>query len=227
MARRTSAKEAALLRYLAHPYQLLGVVLAVVVGLIGHNLVQAWVADRLGDREPRRRGFLRPDLHRQADGIGAIATLVVPFGWGFAAPVPIEARFRRQRMRATIALLAGPAYLVGLLFGAVAIGLHTNDEHALEITGHAIATLAGLVVLSLIPIPPLAGGRVFFLYAPTSPGWQRARFTLGDTNAGRLVAFGILILPILFPLLPDVVHDLAEPLVRGVIRALGTSPNPL
>lgn len=216
-----------MLRYLGHPYQLLGIVLAVFVGLIGHNLVQAWVANLLGDREPRRAGFLSLDLRKHVDPLGAVACIVVYFGWGFPAPVPIESRFRRQRTRATVALLAGPAFLLVLLFAVTAIAVRVTNPHLLDVASYAAACLSGLTVLSILPIPPLSGGRAFFLYAPTSPGWQRARFQLSETHTGRFIALGIVLLPILFPLLPDVVRELADPLLRWVIRTVGSSPNPL
>jgi len=209
-----------MLRYLTHPYQLLGIALAVFVGLIGQNLVQAWVANAWGDREPRRQGFLRPDLSKHIDPLGAVACIVVYFGWGFAAPVPIETRFRRQRFRATVALLSGPAFLLALLFAAAWIATNTTNGRVYETALYAAASLSGLTVLSLFPIPPLPGGRAYFLYAPVSPGWQRARYHLAEGHLGRLIALGFVLLPILFPLLPDPVRDLADSLRNWVFRTV-------
>jgi hypothetical protein len=216
-----------LLRYLTHPYQLLGVVLAVFIGLVGHNLAQAWVANALGDREPRRNGFLRPDLRKHLEPLGIVACALSYFGWGFPAPVPLDMRFRRNRLRVAVSLLAGPALLLALLFGTCSILVRTHSEHLVEVTGFASATLAGLTVLSLFPIPPLAGGRVVFLYAPNTPGWQRARLNLVETQMGSFIALGIVLLPVFFQLLPDPLRDLADALLRWVIRVVGSSPNPI
>lgn len=212
-----------MLRYLGHFYQLLAVVVTVFVGLLGHNLVQAWVAVRLGDREPARQRFTRLDLRKHLEPLGAVAVFLAYFGWGFAAAVPITARFRRQRGRATVALASGPLFLLGWTYGMVALlrlAERTTNVHLGEFAVYAATTSAGLFVLSLLPVPPLTGGRLLFLYAPTSPGWQRARYRLTETTAGPLIALAIVLLPVLFPLLPDIVGELADPLLRALGHSL-------
>jgi len=211
------------LRYLAHPTQLLGVVIAVVVGLLGHNLAQVYAARALGNAEPIRQGYGTPKPQRHLEALGIVAALLAYHGWSFSAPVPIEARFRRQRPRATISLLSGPAFLLLLTFGAVVLLRTLNQGRVGEGAAAAAVTSAGLLVMSLLPIPPLTGGRVLFLYAPTSPSWQRARYQLGETQTGALIALAILLLPVVFQGLPDIVGQLAVPILRSVGRAVGVS----
>lgn len=208
-----------MLRYLNHPYELLGVVVAVVLGLFGHNLAQAWAAYALGDREPVRQGYGELKPSRQLDPFGAVCCALVVAGWGFPAAVPITSRFRRQRVRATVALLAGPLYLLVLTALAVLLVAHVDSVHLVDFSTAAAVSAAGLFVTSCLPIPPLSGGRLLFLYAPTSPGWNRARYQLTETQTGVLVALAILLAPSLFSALPDVVGELAGPLVRALARA--------
>lgn len=205
-----------MLHYLSHPYELLGVIVAVVLGLLGHNLAQAWTANAVGDPDPVRRGFGSPAFSRQLEPFGAVSVALAFWGWGFPAPVPIAARFRRHRPRATVALLAGPLYLLILTALAVLLMAQASSGHFIEFSAAASASAAGLFVTSCLPIPPLTGGRLLFLYAPTSPGWVRARYRLVETQAGVLIALAILLLPILFTALPNVVSELAGPLVRGL-----------
>ncbi|HEV7207707.1 MAG TPA: hypothetical protein VGN54_03100 [Mycobacteriales bacterium] len=210
-----------MLRYLAHPTQLLGVVVAVVLGLLGHNLAQAYAARALGDQGPLRQGYGTPNPQRHLEALGVVAALLAYHGWTFAAPVPIEARFRRQRSRATVALLCGPAFLLLLTFAAVALLRATSQGRVAEGALAAAITAAGLLIMSLLPIPPLTGGRVLFLYAPTSPGWQRARYQLTETQTGALIALAILLVPVVFQGLPDIVNQLAAPVLRAVGQVVG------
>lgn len=210
-----------MLHHLGHPYALLGVVAAVVLGLFGHNIAQARTAQALGDGGPVRDGFGAFALKRQIDPLGAVAYVLVTFGWGFPAAVPIIARFRRQRVRATAALLAGPLFLLLVTFLAVAALRSASGAHLTEFLAFAATSSAGLFIASLIPIPPLTGGRILFLYAPTTAGWQKARYHLLETQTGPLIALAILLLPAVFPGLPDVVSELVNPLLRQLGRAVG------
>lgn len=208
-----------MLRYLSHPYELVGVIVAVALGLFGHNLAQAWTAYALGDHEPVRQGYGSLTPSRQLDAFGAVSVALAYFGWGFAAAVPITVRFRRSRPRAAIALAAGPVYLLALTAVAVLLLSHANNAHLSEFSQYAAVSAAGLFITSCIPIPPLTGGRLLFMFAPTSPGWTRAKYRLTETQAGVLIALAILLLPVFFTALPNVVDELAGPLLRGLARA--------
>ena len=70
-------------------------------------------------------------------------------------------------------------------------------------------------VLSIMPLPPLDGGRLLFALAPRTMGWQRARFRLDDENWGALILL-VLALPVLFrvPLALTLLGYIVDPLVR-------------
>lgn len=220
-----------MLRYVLHGWTLLGYVVAVVVGLGGHNLVQTFGAAALGDRRPLREGFARW-TPRQLDPLGTVTTVLTHGAWGWAGAVPVEARFPRLRFRAALSLLLGPAYLFGLTVAAGAVYVHAAREGSglqllLRPSGLQQASLAafvccaGLCVVSLAPFPPLALGRALWLYAPTTPGWQRARYAFEEEAVGSLVGFAFLMLPLVFTSFPDVVGRLAGHLADGVLDIVG------
>lgn len=209
-----------MLRYLDQGAFLLGGVLAVLVGFFGHNVSQAWVARALGDHIPLRAGFGRPS-RSQLDVLGVIASILTYYGWGFAAPVPLDSRPRR-RGRTAVALLAGPVFLLAQTVVCAAAARGAVDggfgDRALLF---AEIVSAGLFVTSMIPLPPLALGRALWMYAPSTGGWPHARYRLEQESIGRLVAFAILMVPVVFTSLPDPVRELALPLARRLTQAVG------
>jgi len=212
------------LHHLSHPYTLLGVLVAVVVGLFGHNLAQAWTARALGDSSAVRNGYGALDPQRHLEPLGVVCVLLVHFGWGFPAPVPLPTRFRRERTRVAVALAAGPVFLLGLTALAVLLLRAARDQptgHLFEFGAGAALSAAGLFITSCLPVPPCAVGRIVFLYAPYTPGWQQARYRLVETPMGPLIVLAVLLLPVIFTLLPDVVGQLSGPLVRALARAEG------
>lgn len=205
-----------MLRSLLHGWALLGFAVTVVVGLAGHNLLQAWGARLLGDRGPVREGYGR--LGRiQLDPLGTVTAVLTAGAWGWAAPVPMDVRFRKQRARAAAALLLGPAYLFGLTVGVEAVVVHAHlDPRLLEAFLAALSCSAGLLIVSLAPFPPLALGRALWLYAPTTPKWQRAKYSVQEESLGSLIAFGFLMLPLMFTGLPDAVGRLVPHVIAGI-----------
>lgn len=208
-----------MLRELAHPDLLIGFVLAVLVGLFGHNLAQAWTARALGDQTAVRAGFARPRW-RQLEPLGVVAAALTVGAWGFPSQVPVEMRFRRSRHRAVAILMSGPLALALLTFVGVAVtkavvpGVHGSSAFAFHVAVAYSTSMGGLTVMSLLPFPPLALGRALWMWAPTSPGWSRARLALEEESIGNVVAFAVLLLPLLFNGLPDVVGQLDPPLLQ-------------
>jgi Zn-dependent protease len=197
---------------LAHPLSLVLLLLSFVVGITLHGWVQSLVADRLGDRRPRMEQRLRPDPQRQIDPIGAVAAALSGLGW----VRPVELPDRRRRGAVWLVALSGPAtnlilgvgLLVGyrLLYGTVQVSdLSYVLQHGLAISSSAFGEAALLLVggsqvylgaLSLIPLPPLGGGRLLFSLAPLTQGWQKARYYLVEQNIGVGITLVLLIIPL-------------------------------
>jgi hypothetical protein len=218
------------------PAQLLGIILAIVVGLYLGTVAQVLVARATGDPMPQRFGWLKPRPTRQINIFSAVAMVIVGYGW--AEQPPLNDRWRSRRFHVAGAVLARPITLALLALAAIA-GLrgitHTvdydiGDRTVKVLTGNAFAqdllaqmalTFAGLCVVSLIPCPPTDGGRILFTLGGTSRGWQNARYQLEERNFGLAIVLGLLLLPVLFQGFPSVVNQLAPQILKGWASLVG------
>jgi Zn-dependent protease len=69
-------------------------------------------------------------------------------------------------------------------------GLKGKAEVALLLLG-LLQVLVGVV--SLLPLPPLEGGRLLFLFTPKTLGWQKAEYQLAERNIGLVIVLVCLI----------------------------------
>ncbi len=199
---------------LRHPLALIALLAGFLVGVVAHGAAQAVVAGRLGEPFLHGGGRRRLDPRRHLDPFGAIAAALAGPGWG-GSPELDRLRMRAPR-RYAAAVLAGP--LANLLLAAVGIGgylLAGGPGFLLDgsvvagvrgsvLPGSAVQTVALLFglenlamgLLSLVPLPPLDGGRVLFAVGPRSAGWQRAEYVLREQNWGILAVLLLLVLPL-------------------------------
>ena len=228
-----------MLYHLAHPTELAGIIAGLLTALLAHNVAQVWAARALGDPTALRGGFSSFSASRYIGVYGAVAAVLVGTGW--AEPIPVATRFRRSERRAAVALAAGPvaALVVTGLWVLAAVALNASSV----VVGSDTAGLAGAVqpaasgllrgvlyavgaagtaaVLSVLPMPPLAGGRILFLLAPKTLGWQRARQRLVDSPIGSYIVLAIILGPLVLPGLPKVVPQCATPVIAAMLRAAG------
>jgi Zn-dependent protease len=224
------------LQLLRSPDKLLGVVLALIVGITLHSIVQAAVARALGDRAPAATGRLTPDPRRHFDPFGIIVMVLSGIGWN--RPVAFqEPRFRGARRRYLLAVLAGP--LTNLALGALGLVALYAAGARLMLTVHPDGPLlrytfgqtllyefavvnAAVGVLTLVPLPPLDGARILWLYTPKSSGWQNARYQLEERNIGIGLCV-LLMLPIFGGegLLMRIVLSVAGAFLAPIATSLG------
>jgi len=208
---------------LAHPGNLLGIVVALVIGLLAHDAAQTLVAAGLGDDTARRAGRLTARAAQRLDPFGAVAAVIT--GWGWGSPVPVDERWRGRRYRMAAALAIGPLTFVVLALVAV-LALRTaepGDAFGFGFLRYLGVTFAALAIVSVLPLPPLDGGRIMLLLAPQTLGWQKARYQLVDRNVGVAAALAIVLLPRLFPGLPGIIEQLYPPLLNGLWSLVGGS----
>jgi Zn-dependent protease len=217
------------LRYLDQPAPLLGILIALYIGLLAHDAAQVLVASALGDPMPKRSGrlTLRPEKH--ASIFSAVAMVIVGVGW--AEPIPMNDHWRRLRYRISAAVIAGP--IVYVLLAAITIaGMravspvilvksdrwagYVSNSFSAKLLAAMAFTFCAMTVLSLIPLPPTDGGRLLFTLGGTSPGWGNARYQLEERNFGLALILAILLLPILFQGFPSVVGQLAPEIYKGL-----------
>jgi len=182
--------------------------LPVVFAITVHEVAHGWVARKLGDSTAYRLGRLTLNPIRHIDPIGTILVpgmllLIGGIVLGWAKPVPVVMRnLRHPRRDMAIVALAGPmANLVMALAWCVVVRvavavLHPGGGIAL---GFVYMGLAGilinlvLMVINLLPIPPLDGGRVVAsLIPPRYAGWFTAIERFGLLIVLGLLATGLL-----------------------------------
>lgn len=173
--------------------------LPVLFAITVHEVAHGWVAKHLGDPTAEMLGRLTLNPLRHIDPVG---TLLVPgmllllggFIFGWAKPVPVTYENLRNPKR-DMAIVAAAGPLANLLMAAgwalllkVAIGLSGDLDWValplLYMSGAGITINVILMVLNLLPLPPLDGGRVLTGLLPDRAAWQ----------LGRIEPYGFIIL---------------------------------
>jgi Zn-dependent protease len=198
----------------------------VILAITLHEAAHGYVARMLGDSTAYMLGRVTLNPIKHIDPIGTIA---VPLGllllsrlmggggllFGWAKPVPVNFGNLRDPKRDMFwVAAAGPgANLFMALLWAIALKLGGPLEHptflqAMAIQGVTINVV--LMVLNLMPIPPLDGGRIVVSLLPNQLAYRFA----------QLERFGFMLVILL--LATGLLNTLMEPLVRTTLRLITT-----
>ena len=157
--------------------QIFAVLVIIFLVLPFHEWAHAQTAYLLGDRGIKQRGRLSLNPLSHIDLLGALAMLLIGFGW--AKPVPVDARyFKNPRVGMAITALMGPvANLVAAFVGLFAFQIiwftapafftsNTFGAAVLTFLQFYIIVNVNLAVFNLLPIPPLDGSKILFVFLP-------------------------------------------------------------
>lgn len=156
--------------------------LAVVITLTVHEYCHGYAAYKLGDPTAKAYGRLSLNPIKHIDPIGALCLLFFHFGW--AKPVPIDARyFKKPKRDFAITALAGPgvnvfmsifaAFFYLLAFSLLSNVTYTNSflfalaQNLINFLYIFHIVNLGLGLFNLIPVPPLDGSRILGVLLPT------------------------------------------------------------
>lgn len=152
-----------------------------------HECAHAWTSYKLGDPTAKNLGRLTINPLKHIDIVGALCLVFAGFGW--AKPVPIDARYYRNRKYGmALSSLAGPVanLLMGVVFLGVgkafygfyfAGGLLNRSLYYLYYIFALIAQISvSLAVFNLLPVPPLDGSRILLLFLPERTYFNLMRY---------------------------------------------------
>ena len=191
--------------------------LPVIFAITVHEAAHGYAARYFGDMTAHFAGRISLNPVKHIDPIG---TILVPalmmmvggilFGW--AKPVPVDfSRLRNPKRDMLWVAAAGPAsnFVMAILWVFAlkfASGLPTYIGVPLELMAQAgVMINVVLMVLNLLPLPPLDGGRIAVSLLPHDLAYRYA----------KVERYGFIILIVL--LFTGVLSRILEPLIYGVI----------
>ena len=176
----------------------------IIISLSVHEAAHGYMAYKMGDPTAYNLGRVTLNPIRHLDPMGSLCMLV--FGYGWAKPVPINARnFRNPKYGMAYTAIAGP--ISNILLGVIGTVLYTLVNFLLyyfyrDIVGNEFltnllrATLTllfyfgymnfVLAIFNLIPIPPFDGSRFFSLFLPAKTYFALMKYE-------RYIMVGILV----------------------------------
>jgi len=194
--------------------------LPVIFAITVHEAAHGFAARFFGDMTADRAGRITLNPLKHIDPIGTILlpalTLMVGgilFGW--AKPVPVDfSRLRNPKRDMLWVAAAGPASnFVMALFWALMIKLSLTApniySNPMALMGQAgVMINVVLMVLNLLPLPPLDGGRIAVSLLPNHMAFKYA----------QIERYGFIILIVL--LATGILGRIMEPFIDAVIQII-------
>ncbi len=203
----------------------------ILLSLSVHETAHGYAAYRLGDPTAKNLGRLTLNPLKHLDPIGFVCMLLAGFGW--ANPVPVNSRyFKKPRRDIALVGLAGPlsnlllAIIFLLLLRFVGFGFLANltvtTELQFNLVYFAILFLyygvymnITLAIFNLLPVPPLDGSRIFYVFLP-----PRAYYKVMQHQ--RVITLVVMALLLLGPL-SSLVNFLSTLILKGMFALVGMS----
>lgn len=201
----------------------------IFLSLSVHETAHGYAAYRLGDPTAKSLGRLTLNPLKHLDPMGFACMLLAGFGW--ANPVPVNSRyFKKPRRDIAIVGIAGPlsnlllAFIFLLLLRFFGFGflyeLPVQTELQANLVYFAILFLyygvymnITLAIFNLLPVPPLDGSRIFYVFLP-----PRAYYKIMQHQ--RTITLIVMALLLLGPL-SALINFLSTLILRGMFALVG------
>ena len=154
------------------PKLALYLVIAILVALTFHEFAHAWTSRYFGDPTPELLGRVTLNPLAHLDLMGTIFLLLVGFGWG--KPVPFNPNnFKNPKRDTVLTAISGP--LMNLVLAIIfSIPFRIGTLVGIDFFSTAFGQLFSLIIqiniilgiFNLIPIPPLDGSKILYLFVP-------------------------------------------------------------
>lgn len=208
---------------------LLAIALPVLLAITACEAFTGWVAHRLGDSTALRLGHVTLNPVKHIDPIG---TVVLPAALyllssgalllAYGKPAPVDFRNLRNPRRDLVWVsLASPGcnLVQALLWACVLVALTALGAHErffLEMARGGVLVNLSMWAISLIPIPPFAGGRILLGLLPLKQAQWLARIE----PYGFYVVLALLVTGV-------ATNYWLRPLVMGAMRIIMALVSPL
>lgn len=214
------------------PSYLISMLLSLPVILLSlslHETAHGYAAWRLGDPTARNLGRLTLNPFKHLDPAGFVCMLLAGFGW--ANPVPINSRyFKKPRRDIAIVGFAGPlsnlllavVFLLLLRFAGFGwlVTLPKNTQLQINLVNFTLLFLyygvymnVTLAVFNLLPVPPLDGSRIFYVFLPP-------RLYYKVMQHERTITLVVLALLLLGPL-SSLINLISSLIIKGLFNLVG------
>lgn len=207
-----------------NPFEIAAAIIALLIAIIGHEIMHGWVASKYGDTTAKNQGRLSINPLIHIDPFGSILvplmTYFIPlllgassgflFGWAKPVPVNMQTVIRNGGYGGAMQVsLAGIAYNIFLatLSSVVLLSLAQPGE------GDSIAYMFGylllvklllinvvLAVFNLLPIPGFDGAHFLIFLSLKYRIQKLAEFFVKAEPYGMIVIIIILVTPLKVPL---------------------------
>jgi Zn-dependent protease len=166
--------------------------LPVVFAITLHEAAHGYVARHFGDPTAALMGRISLNPLRHIDPLGTVLIPMVflfislfshagPIMFGWAKPVPVNfGNLRNPKRDMMWVALAGPASNLVMAFGwalllKLQLSAGSSEPFFIKMADAGININISFMLLNLIPIPPLDGGRVAVSLLPTAIAWRYAQ----------------------------------------------------
>ena len=200
---------------------ILASIIALLIAIIGHEIMHGWVAYKYGDHTAKNAGRLSINPLVHIDPMGSIfvplMTYYLPvllfgtagflFGWAKPVPVNMQTVIRNGGYTAAMQVsLAGIAYnlFMATLFSVILTTMYTpetKDSFFILLAWSLVQINVVLAVLNLLPIPGFDGSHFVSYVALKFKIYKVAEFFAKAEPYGMIVIIIILITPLKIPLL--------------------------